>query len=144
MEPNPTFDRVIEIVERARAELIDLCLQLGNISSPHGQERDVGEAVLVWLKQYQIPGKLQFITQRSVNAVATMPGSGQGPSLIFNAHMDTGPELPADASEDAKKLETAWVKGEMLFGKGMINDKAQLCAFIMSSGHRFSRRGIRH
>ena len=132
MEQNPAFDKVSAIIERARAELIDLCLQLGNISSPHGQERDVGEAVLDWLKQYQIHGQLQFITQRSVNAVATMSGSGRGPSLIFNAHMDTGPELPADASEDARKLETAWVEGEMLFGKGMINDKAQLCAFMIA------------
>jgi hypothetical protein len=48
MEQNPIFDRVGAIIERARAELIDLCLQLGNISSPHGQERDVGEAVLEW------------------------------------------------------------------------------------------------
>ena len=46
MEQNPAFEKVSEIIERARAELIDLCLQLGNISSPHGQERDVGEAVL--------------------------------------------------------------------------------------------------
>jgi len=61
-----------------------------------------------------------------------MAGSGEGKSLIFNAHMDTGPELPADASEDAKKLETAWVEGEILFGKGMINDKAQLCAFMIA------------
>src|SRR5688572_33321927 len=89
MEQNPAFDKVSAIIERARAELIDLCLHLGNISSPHGQERDVGEAVLDWLKQYQIHGQLQFITQRSVNAVAIMSGSGQGPSLIFNAHMDT-------------------------------------------------------
>ena len=45
-------------------------------------------------------------------------------SLIFNAHgYRSG---AADASDDAKKLETAWVEGDMLFGKGMINDKAQL------------------
>ena len=117
MEQNPGFDKVIATIERARAELIELCLQLGNISSPHGQERDVREPVLDWLKQYRIPGQLQFITQRSVNAIATISGSGEGVSLIFNAHMDTGPELPADASEDAKKLETAWVEGEMLFAK---------------------------
>jgi hypothetical protein len=46
MEQKSTFEKVSAIIERARAELIDLCLQLGNISSPHGQERDVGEAVL--------------------------------------------------------------------------------------------------
>src|SRR5687767_4289630 len=128
MEQNPTYEKIVKIIDGARGELVDLCLQLGNTPSPHGQEKVVGQAVLDWLKQYQISGQLQFITERSVNAVATIPGN-DGTSLIFNAHLDTGPELPEDASEDAKKLETAWTEGDMLYGKGMINDKAQLCAF---------------
>lgn len=132
MEKNSAFEKVIETIEQARAELLDLCLQLGNMASPHGQERAVGQAVLEWLKRYDIDGQLQFITQQSVNAVATISGSGDGASLIFNAHMDTGPELPADADADARKLETAWNEGDMLFGKGMINDKAQLCAFMIA------------
>jgi acetylornithine deacetylase/succinyl-diaminopimelate desuccinylase-like protein len=132
MEQSPTFERVSKIIEQGRGELVDLCLQLGNTPSPHGQEKVAGQAVLDWLKQYQIDGQLQFITERSVNAVATISGSGEGKSLIFNAHLDTGPELPANASDDAKKLETAWTEGDMLFGKGMINDKAQLCAFMVA------------
>jgi acetylornithine deacetylase/succinyl-diaminopimelate desuccinylase-like protein len=131
MEQNPTFEKVIKLIEGARGELVDLCLQLGNTPSPHGQEKVVGQAVLDWLKQYQIDGQLQFITDRSVNAVATIPGN-DGTSMIFNAHLDTGPELPEDASEDAKKLESAWTEGDMLYGKGMINDKAQLCAFMVA------------
>jgi acetylornithine deacetylase/succinyl-diaminopimelate desuccinylase-like protein len=132
MEQNPTFEKVIKVIEQGRGELVDLCMQLGNTPSPHGQEKIVGQAVLDWLKLYQVDGQLQFITERSVNAVATISGSGEGASLIFNAHLDTGPELPADASEDARKLETAWTEGDMLFGKGMINDKAQLCAFMIA------------
>ena len=50
--------------------------------------------------------------------------AASGQSLIFNAHMDTGPELGPNATDNEKKLETAWVDGGMLFGKGMINDKA--------------------
>jgi acetylornithine deacetylase/succinyl-diaminopimelate desuccinylase-like protein len=75
---------------------------------------------------------LQLITEESVNAIATLAGSGTGKSLIWNAHMDTGPELTSDASEAEKKLDTAWIDGDMLFGKGMINDKAQLCAFMIA------------
>src|SRR5688572_7601012 len=59
-------------------------------------------------------------------------GTASGQSLIFNAHMDTGPELGPNATENEKKLETAWVDGDMLFGKRMINDKAQSCAFIVA------------
>lgn len=141
MEQNPTFEKVIKIIDGSRRELVDLCLRLGNTPSPHGQEKVVGQAVLDWLKQYQITGQLQFITERSVNAVATIPGN-DGTSLIFNAHLDTGPKLPEDASEDAKKLETAWTEGEMLYGKGMINDKAQLCALMLAMS-ALKRAGIK-
>jgi acetylornithine deacetylase/succinyl-diaminopimelate desuccinylase-like protein len=84
------------------------------------------------LTRHGIKGDLQFITEQSVNAVATIPGTANGKSLIWNAHMDTGPELGPDATDDEKKLETAWVEREMLLGKGMINDKAQLCAFMIA------------
>jgi acetylornithine deacetylase/succinyl-diaminopimelate desuccinylase-like protein len=131
---NPVYEKLIGILDAKKEELVELCLNLGNTASPHGQERKLGEAVLEWLARCGIQGELQFITDESVNAVATIPGSANGKSLIWNAHMDTGPELGPDASDDEKKLETAWVTGDMLFGKGMINDKAQLCAFMIAMG----------
>ena len=132
MEKNSTYEHLIKIIDAHRKDLIDLCLQLGNTPSPHAQEKKLGEAVLEWLSRYGIKGDLQFITEQSVNAVAILPGTANGKSLIWNAHMDTGPELAPDATDDEKKLETAWVEREMLFGKGMINDKAQLCAFMIA------------
>lgn len=132
MEKNADFEKITKAIDAQKSDLVELCLQLGNIPSHHAKERRVGEAVLQWLNNAGIKGELQFITDESVNAVATLPGAGDGKSLIWNAHMDTGPEPGSDATEDEKKLETAWVDGEMLFGKGMINDKAQLCAFMIA------------
>lgn len=142
MERGKTCDRILEIVEEDRQELVDLCLNVGNILSPHGKERRVGEAVLDWLKKNGIDGFLQFITEESVNTIGLIPGSGDGESLIFNAHMDTGPELRADAPEAAKKIEGAWVDGELIFGKGVINDKAQLCAFMIAA-RAIKKAGVR-
>lgn len=142
METGKSCDRILEIVEEDRQELVDLCLNVGNIPSPHGKERRVGEAVLDWLKKNGIDGFLQFITEESVNTIGLIPGSGDGESLIFNAHMDTGPELRADAPEAAKKIEGAWVDGELIFGKGVINDKAQLCAFMIAA-RAIKKAGIR-
>lgn len=132
MERNAIYDKLAAIIDKDKDELIELCLRLGNMPSPHGKERQLGEEVLDWLKKCGIVGELQFITRESVNAVATIPGVARGQSLIFNAHMDTGPELAASATDEEKKIETAWVDGDMLFGKGMINDKAQLCAFMLA------------
>ena len=132
MEKNSTYEHLIKTIDDHREDLVDLCLQLGNTPSPHAQEKKLGDAVLEWLIRHGIKGDLQFITEQSVNAVATIPGTANGKSLIWNAHMDTGPELGPDANDDEKKLETAWVEREMLLGKGMINDKAQLCAFMIA------------
>ena len=132
MEKNSTYEKLIEIVDGHKGALVELCLQLGNIPSPHAHEKKLGEAVLEWLSHHDIQGTLQFITEESVNAVATIPGTASGKTLIWNAHMDTGPKLGPDATDDDRKLETAWIEGEMLFGKGMINDKAQLCAFMIA------------
>jgi len=132
MEKNSTYEHLIKTIDDHREDLVDLRLQLGNTPSPHAQEKKLGDAVLEWLTRHGIKGDLQFITEQSVNAVATIPGTANGKSLIWNAHMDTGPELGPDANDDEKKLETAWVEREMLLGKGMINDKAQLCAFMIA------------
>lgn len=133
MERKNISDQLVEIIEKDRAELIDLCLRLGNTPSPHGRERKVGEAVVAWFKQSGIEAFLQFITEESVNAVAVIPGNGNGTSVIFNAHMDTGPELGPEASEAERKIEGAWVEGDLIFGKGVINDKAQLCALMVAA-----------
>jgi acetylornithine deacetylase/succinyl-diaminopimelate desuccinylase-like protein len=134
MDGNPTYEKLIRMIDADKDVLVNLCLQLGNTRSPHGKERALGEATLSWLKQRGIDGELQLITEECVNAVATIHGTASGQSLIFNAHMDTGPELGPDATESEKKIETAWIDGDMLFGKGMINDKAQLCAFMIAMG----------
>lgn len=133
MKKEKVYDDLLAGIEGDRTELVDLCLKLGNIPSHHGKERKVGEAVLAWLTECGIHGSLQFITDESVNAVATIAGSGDGTSLIFNAHMDTGPELGPDATEADKKIDGAWTEGELIFGRGVINDKAQLCAFMIAA-----------
>jgi acetylornithine deacetylase/succinyl-diaminopimelate desuccinylase-like protein len=132
MVKNPLYDKLIDRIEKSKHDLVDLCLNLGNTPSYHGKERKLGESVLAWLNNCGIDGELQLITTESANAIATLKGTGTGKSLIWNAHMDTGPELAPDASEAEKKLDTAWIDGDMLFGKGMINDKAQLCAFMIA------------
>ena len=142
MQKGKIYDDLLASIDADRQELVDLCLKLGNTPSPHGKERKVGEAVLAWLKECGIHGSLQFITDESVNAVAAIPGSGNGTSLIFNAHMDTGPELGPDATEADKKIEGAWTEGDLIFGKGVINDKAQLCAFMIAA-RAIKKSGIR-
>lgn len=125
--------RVKNIIDEDRHDLVQLCLELGNTPSPHAKERALGEAMVGWLERNGIDAWLQLITDESANAVGVIQGGGGGSSLILNAHMDTGPVLPGDASEADVRMEGAWVDGELMFGKGLINDKAQLCAFMIAA-----------
>ncbi|OGQ77550.1 MAG: hypothetical protein A3F90_11805 [Deltaproteobacteria bacterium RIFCSPLOWO2_12_FULL_60_19] len=142
MQKDKRYDQLLDRIENDRDELVELCLKLGNTPSYHAKERNVGDLVVEWFKASGIAASLQFITDESVNAVATVPGSGDGTSLILNAHMDTGPEPGPDATEADKKIDTAWTEGELIFGRGVINDKAQLCAFMIAA-RAIKRAGIR-
>lgn len=142
MQKDKHYDQLLESIEMDRAELVDLCLRLGNTASPHGKELRVGEEVVAWLKKSGIDASLQFITDQSVNAVGVIPGEGDGTSLIFNAHMDTGAELGPEATDEERKIEGAWTEGDLIFGKGVINDKAQLCAFMIAA-RAIKRAGFR-
>jgi acetylornithine deacetylase/succinyl-diaminopimelate desuccinylase-like protein len=142
MERNSIYDKVIREIEEDREELVKLCLDLGNTPSPHGKERNVGEKVLAWLNDRGIKGFLQFITEESVNVVARVPGIGGGSSLILNAHLDTGPALTEAATAAARKIEGAWLERDLIFGKGVINDKAQLCAFMIAA-NAIKKAGVR-
>lgn len=142
MNKGTTQDQLLEIIDRDRRDLVELCLELANIPSPHGKERPVGQAVVQWLKAGDIEASLQSITDESVNAVGFIAGSGGGSSLILNAHMDTGPELAAEASAADRRMEGGWVDGDLLYGSGLINDKAQLCAFMIAA-RAIRKAGVR-
>lgn len=129
-----TRKHLVRVIEEDEADLVQLCLRLANTPSPHGKERELGETVVEWLRTNGIEAYLQWITDQSVNAVGVISGTGRGgSSLILNAHMDTGPELGPEASEADRKMEGGWVDGDLLFGQGLINDKAQLCAFMVAA-----------
>ena len=128
-----TYERVAAIIENDRQELVDLCLRLGNMPSPHGREREVAQVVVEWLRENGIDGYLQPITEQSANAVGQIPGSDDGTSLILDAHIDTWTAVPADAPGRIKKIQGAWVEGDLLYGYGVINDKAQVAAFMVAA-----------
>jgi acetylornithine deacetylase/succinyl-diaminopimelate desuccinylase-like protein len=134
--------KLLASIDSDREDLVGLCLALGNMATPHAQERPGAEYVREWLSAHGIDAWLQPITERSANVVGHLPGSGEGNSLIVDAHLDTGPALSADATEADRRIEGAWVDGDLIIGKGVINDKGQLCAFMIAL-RAIRRMGIR-
>jgi acetylornithine deacetylase/succinyl-diaminopimelate desuccinylase-like protein len=117
-------------------EVIDLALALGNIDSPTGSEGPAGQFVFDWLaKNGFAPKKYAMIPER-FNVAATIPGTGGGYSLIFNAHLDT--TLRPDAEWSARDpkdplYHSAWVEGDSIYGDGVVNDKGPMAAFLVAA-----------
>nr|WP_269751191.1 M20/M25/M40 family metallo-hydrolase [Acuticoccus mangrovi] len=70
------------------------------------------------------------------NVLGTLPGAGDGYSLIFNSHMDTG-RSKADVwsirDPGVGINHGAWVKDGTLFGEGIVNDKGPMAAFMIAA-----------
>ncbi|MDE0333409.1 MAG: M20/M25/M40 family metallo-hydrolase, partial [Defluviicoccus sp.] len=136
MEASTPADRVIEIVDGQRQDLVDLCLRLGNARDFAGDEIEVARIVEAWLSEAGIETRLQRLAETSANAVGTLRGTGErsggARSLILNAHMDTQGVAPAAGAEEERRLRGAHEEDGLLFGNGLANDKAQLAAQMIA------------
>lgn len=136
MEASTPGNRIFEIVDGQRQELVDLCLRLGNARDYAGDEIEVAQAVEAWLAEARIETRLQRIDRTSANAVGILRGSGDrstgARSLILNAHMDTQGAAPAAGEDEERRLRGAHEQNGLLFGNGLANDKAQLAAQMIA------------
>jgi acetylornithine deacetylase/succinyl-diaminopimelate desuccinylase-like protein len=118
------------------AELISLALELGNIDSPLGQEGEAGEFVFDWLHRNGFsPRKLAMIPER-FNVLGKLPGTGNGYSLIYNSHLDSARNPAGHWSlRDTNTAENrgARLKGNVLQGESIINEKAPMAAFLVAA-----------
>jgi acetylornithine deacetylase/succinyl-diaminopimelate desuccinylase-like protein len=123
-------------IEIDRDELVDLALTLCNIESPAGQEGEAGEFVLQWMhREGFAPRKIGMLPDR-FNVLGILPGTGDGYSLIFNSHLDTGRNKADRWSLRHPEDEInnrAWRKGDTLHGEGIVNDKGPMCAFLIAA-----------
>jgi acetylornithine deacetylase/succinyl-diaminopimelate desuccinylase-like protein len=117
-------------------EVSKLALDLVNIQSPRGHEEEIGNFIFNWMNDNEIPAIKQEVSLGRNNIVGRLEGSDHGPSLIFNAHMDTGFGLPEDQWILGKRklaVMDGWEEGDRLVGFSVINDKGPLAAFLIAA-----------
>jgi len=130
-----------DIFERAQARLTDerltaLLEDLVNIWSPTGHEEEIGEYLLRHFDSLGMDARGQQLEEGRLNAVGTLHGSGGGPSLMFNGHMDTS--LTGIEEHDISVLgemhpgfsPKAWVEEGFVRGLGAFNMKGALAAYL--------------
>jgi acetylornithine deacetylase/succinyl-diaminopimelate desuccinylase-like protein len=117
-----------------REELARIAVDLGDIYSPPGQEKEVGAYVERWLKQEGFETRVVAITPERPNVVGTLRGAGGGYSLAFNSHMDVAPATPVFFRDPMRRgLRHAWREGDLLRGMGVVNDKGPLACFLIAA-----------
>lgn len=119
-----------------REELAQLTLDLCNIDSPPGRELEAAEFVFDWLKANGLdPRKIGMFPDR-YNVLGRLRGRGDGYSLIFNSHLDTGhadTDVWSMRHPDAPIHHGAWREDDTLFGEGVVNDKGPMAAFMIAA-----------
>ena len=119
-----------------REELARLTLDLCNIDSPPGREGEAAEFVFNWMKENGFePRRVAMFPERP-NILGRIRGRGEGYSLIFNSHLDTGhadTDVWSMREPDAAIHHRAWREGDTLFGEGVVNDKGPMAAFMIAA-----------
>lgn len=124
---------IIDAIAREREELAELTLRLSGLPDLSGFERPVAEAVESWLKASGIQAAVQPISATSANVVGRLGGTdGALPALILSSHLDTEGALPSGDEAERRRLRGAWRDGDLLIGKGLVNDKTQLAAMLVA------------
>lgn len=132
--------RAIEHVDRER--LIKLVMDLVDIPSPTGEEKDMANAVYAELQAAGFDATLQPIGDDRYNAIGRLQGRGGGKSLMFNGHLDTsfGPEQAHRGI--GYECKATLIDDEWIYGMGSFNMKSAMGTYIVAS-EAIQKAGIR-
>lgn len=157
-------------------EIIEIEKGLVSIPSYTTEEAEISEFIADLLNSDGIEVGLQRVpfgdipfsrTKRSYNVIARIHGTRDGPSLMFNGHMDHGPIGGRDLenfSRWKRKPFQPVIEDGFLYGKGCQDEKGGICAMLTAAlvvrrlnlqlrgdlivtpvcGHKTYSRGSRH
>lgn len=117
------------LAEVCEEELVAMCRDVVNIPSPTGEELGMATYMRSALQQLGLTVTWQEIEDQRANVIARWNGKGDGPTLMFNGHMDTSntgdePFLTAPGYKP-----NALVKDGFIWGLGIYNMKGALCCY---------------
>ena len=134
MKIDATAQKVLDRIDVD--ELVKVALDLGNIDSPTGSEGPVADYVHDWLTREGFAARKVALLADRPNVIGTLPGTGQGRSLVFNSHMDT--TIHKDEWWTTRRaadpvFHSAWREGDVLVGNGVCNDKGPMATWLLAA-----------
>src|SRR6185437_4053165 len=125
------FDRASEYITRelAKSTLMDMV----DIRTPTGGEGELARYIVSRLSAIGVNAYLQAVSDNRPNAVATLPGRGDGYNVLLTGHMDTS----YDGTEEYLRGEgfkaKAVYRDGWIWGLGALNMKGGLSAALIAT-----------
>lgn len=86
IQSNPKVKTAVEYIDRNRDDILREWIAITEINAPSGLEQERAKYLETLLRKY----KLQNVQYDSVgNLIAVRKGTGGGPTVVFDAHLDT-------------------------------------------------------
>ncbi len=141
LEIQEVADTIRQAIDKQ--ELIDLILELGNIRSLAGYEKEAGDYVYEWMKREQFTPKRVGMVQDRFNVIGRYGGHNptQGKNLLFTSHLDT--ESPQYNYLDGWKYRpgsverSEWLEAKLengvFSGRPVENDRGPMACFLIGA-----------
>jgi acetylornithine deacetylase/succinyl-diaminopimelate desuccinylase-like protein len=132
----------------AAEEVVNLLCELINIPSVTGTEQRVAEFLVGHMRELGLEARLQEIEPGRSNAIGVLRGSGDGPALVFNGHLDTATsgrledDYPGLGEVVPGNSPHAYVKNGHVYGLGAYNMKGGIAAAVCAVG-ALAKSGIK-
>lgn len=86
IQNDPKVKAAFDYIDRNKQAILDEWIQITEVHAPSGHEQERAKHVETLLRQY----KLDSVRYDSVgNLIAVRKGTGGGPAVVFDAHLDT-------------------------------------------------------
>jgi acetylornithine deacetylase len=114
-----------------RDRLVQDALEAVSIPSFTGEEEAMAEWMAERLRELELDVQWQQVEDGRANVVGVRPGTGGGPTLMFNGHMDTSYSGKEPWLAGVRGFQPqGFVKDGRIYGLGISNMKGALVAYL--------------
>jgi acetylornithine deacetylase/succinyl-diaminopimelate desuccinylase-like protein len=114
-----------------RDRLVETASSLVNVPSFTGDEQRLADLMVAIFESMGLHVQRQQVEDNRANALGTWAGTGGGPSLMFNGHMDTSYSGREPWLRNVPGFQpSAFVEDGRLYGLGISNMKGALACYV--------------
>lgn len=128
--PDPAADKRTVLSEIDDDDMVRFLADLVEVPSPTGHELSAAAYIAAQLRELGADVTLQQFDDDRANVIATLHGSGEGPAVMLNGHLDTSyTGLEPELEGAGYKNKAVFVGEDWLYGNGVHNMKNALASY---------------